>query len=86
MWNFDLRREDDPIRHPRPEVSLLSIEGVSSLGAVLPQDIDILTRAQKGLRQPGVETLRLVPAEVRIGRMHEILDRYIDPPMDQRLP
>ncbi len=86
MWNFDLRREDDPIRHPRPEVSLLSIEDVSSLGAVLPQDVDILTRAQKGLRQPGVDTLRLVPAEVRIGRMHEILDRYIDPPMDQRLP
>jgi hypothetical protein len=64
----------------------LSLDDVSSLGAVLPQDIDILTRAQKGLRQPGVGSLRLVPAEARIGRMHEILDRYIDPPVGQRLP
>jgi len=86
MWNFDLRAADAPVRHPRPEESVLSLDDVSSLGAVLPQDIDILTRAQKGLRQPGVDTLRLVPAEARIGRMHEILDRYIDPPADQRLP
>ena len=85
MWNFDLRPEDDPVRHPRPEVSLLSLEDVSSLGTVLPQDLDILARAQKGLRQPGVDTLRLTPPEARIGRMHEILDRYIDPPADQRL-
>lgn len=86
MWNFDLRAEGDPVRHPRPTVSVLSLDDVSSLGAVLPQDIDILTRAQKGLRQPGVGSLRLVPAEARIGRMHEILDRYIDPPVGQRLP
>jgi choline monooxygenase len=86
MWNFDLRAADAPVRHPRPEKSVLSLEDVSSLGAVLPQDIDILTRAQKGLRQPGVNALRLTPAEARIGRMHEILDRYIDPPSDQRLP
>jgi choline monooxygenase len=86
MWNFDLRREDDPLRHPRPRVSTLSLDDLSSLGTVLPQDLDILTRAQKGLRQSGVEMLKLVPAEARIGRMHEILDRYIDPPADQRLP
>ena len=86
MWNFDLRPEDHPVRHPRPEVGHLSLDDVSSLGSVLPQDIDILTRAQKGLRQSGVEMLRLTPAEARIGRMHEILDRYIDPPADKRLP
>ena len=86
MWNFDLRPRDHSVRHPRPEVSQLNIEDVSSLGAVLPQDLDILMRAQKGLRQAGVAMLRLTPAEARIGRMHEILDRYIDPPVDQRLP
>jgi len=85
MWSFDLRAKDDPERHPRPEVNLLHIDDLSSLGAVLPQYVDILARTQKGLRQPGVDTLRLVPAEPRIGRMHEILDRYIDPPTDQRL-
>jgi phenylpropionate dioxygenase-like ring-hydroxylating dioxygenase large terminal subunit len=86
MWNFDLRPKDHSVRHPRPEVSQLNIEDVSALGSVLPQDLDILMRAQKGLRQAGVEMLRLTPAEARIGRMHEILDRYIDPPVDQRLP
>jgi hypothetical protein len=53
---------------------------------VLPQDLAILARAQKGLRQDEDGLLRLVPAEARIGRMHEILDRYIDPPLDRRLP
>jgi hypothetical protein len=86
MWNFDLRPNDHSVRHPRPEVSQLNIEDVSALGSVLPQDLDILMRAQKGLRQAGVGMLRLTPAEARIGRMHEILDRYIDPPVDQRLP
>jgi hypothetical protein len=33
-----------------------------------------------------MKTVRLTPAEARIGRMHEILDRYLDPPPDQRLP
>jgi hypothetical protein len=50
------------------------------------QDLDLLPDIQKGLRQPSVETLRLVPAEARIGRMHEVLDRYLDPRKDQRLP
>jgi hypothetical protein len=37
------------------------------------------------MHQPGIDSLRLVPAEARIGRMHEILDRYMDPPEGQRL-
>ncbi len=86
MWNFDLRSEDTPDRHPRPRVSVLGVDDLSSLGTVLPQDFEVLARAQKGLRQKGVDMLRLVPAEARIGRMHEILDRYLDPPADQRLP
>ena len=86
MWNFDLRPADAPDRHPRPRVNVLDPDDLSSLGTVLPQDIDVLTRAQKGLRQASESVLRLVPAEARIGRMHEILDRYIDPPPDRRLP
>lgn len=85
MWNFDLRAEDAPERHPRPTIRMLDIDDLSSLGTVLPQDVEILARAQKGLRQPSAGMLRLVPAEARIGRMHEILDRYIDPPVGQRL-
>lgn len=86
MWNFDLRPKDHPDRHPRPQVHCLTPDDVSSLGSVLPQDLAILARAQKGLRQDEDGLLRLVPAEARIGRMHEILDRYIDPPLDRRLP
>ncbi len=86
MWNFDLRAEDHPENHPRPVKSLLGVDDLSSFGTVLPQDLDVLTRAQQGLHQPGLDFLRLTPAEARIGRMHEILDRYLDPPDDQRLP
>jgi len=86
MWNFDLRAEDDPGRRQRPVRSLLSTEDLSAFGSVLPQDLEVLAGVQKGLHQPGMETVRLTPAEARIGRMHEILDRYLDPPPDQRLP
>ena len=86
MWNFDLLAADDPGRHPRPEEKLLSPEEVRSLGPVMMQDLDLLPDIQKGLHQPGTEILRLVPAEARIGRMHEILDRYLEPRTDQRLP
>ena len=85
MWNFDLRAEDDPESHPRPVESLESTQDLSAFGSVLPQDLDVLASVQKGLHQPGFDTLQLTPAEVRIGRMHEILDRYLDPPEDQRL-
>ncbi len=86
MWNFDLRAEDDPGRRQRPVESLLSTEDLSAFGSVLPQDLEVLAGVQKGLHQPGMKTVRLTPAEARIGRMHEILDRYLDPPPDQRLP
>ncbi len=86
MWNFDLRTEADPDRHPRPEVKLLTPEEIRALGPVLLQDLELLPNVQKGLEQPGIDTLRLTPAEARIGRMHEILDRYLEPPADQRLP
>ncbi len=86
MWNFDLVAAEDPGAHPRPQQKLLTPEEVSALGPVMAQDLDLLPDIQRGLNQPGIETLRLVPAEARIGRMHEILDRYLDPPTDQRLP
>jgi nitrite reductase/ring-hydroxylating ferredoxin subunit len=85
MWNFDLLAADDPARHVRPEQALLGPEEVEALGPVLLQDLDLLPDVQRGMHQPGIDTLRLVPAEARIGRMHEILDRYMDPPSGQRL-
>ena len=86
MWNFDLVAAPDPGHHPRPEQKLLTPEEVSDLGPVMAQDLELLPNIQRGLQQPGIVNLRLVPAEARIGRMHEILDRYLDPPADQRLP
>lgn len=86
MWNFDLLAADDPRNHARPVEKQLGPEEVRALGPVMLQDLDLMPDLQRGLHQPGIETLRLVPAEARIGRMHEILDRYMDPPESERLP
>ena len=85
MWNFDLRPETDPTNHPIPEDVFLDQKDWPSLGPVMTQDLDLLPRVQKGLSQPGLGRLRLTPAEARLGRMHEILDRYLDPPEALRL-
>ncbi len=85
MWNFDLRREDGPGAHPRPVPRTLSDAEVRSLGPVLLQDLDLMPLVQRGMRQPGLAQLRLTRSEERIGRLHEILDRYIDPPDPLRL-
>ncbi len=61
MWNFDLLAADDPGRRPRPEERQLTQEEVRSLGPVLLQDLDLFPDIQKGLRQPGIDTPRLVP-------------------------
>ena len=86
MWNFDLRPASDPASHPRPEQVLLSPEELPALGPVMLQDLELLPGVQRGLSQPGLGLLRLTPAEARLGRMHEILDRYLDPPSELRLP
>lgn len=86
MWNFDLR---DPARadaHPRPEEVVLPRSEWPALGPVMMQDLELLGRVQKGLRQPGLDQIRLTPAEARIGRMHQVLDRFLDPPEALRLP
>ncbi len=85
MWNFDLRPSDSKANHPRPEEILLPEEQWPSLGPVVMQDLVLLPRVQRGLRQPGITAARLTPAESRIGRMHEILDRVIDPPEALRI-
>jgi nitrite reductase/ring-hydroxylating ferredoxin subunit len=86
MWNFDLLDAGDPANHARPVASELPSEELQVLGPVLLQDLELLPDLQRGLQQPGADVLRLGPAEARIGRMHEILDRYLEPPEDLRLP
>lgn len=86
MWNFDLLPEGAPNQHPRPQKVELQGEDIRALGPVLLQDLEVMANAQKGMHQPGMEQMKLTAAEARIGRMHEILDRYIDPDEDQRLP
>lgn len=79
MWNFDLLAKDDPNYHCRPTIKELNWEETQALGPVFMQDLELLPKVQKGLKQAGADSLRLVPAEARIGRMHQILDRYINP-------
>lgn len=85
MWNFDLRPEGAPNAHPRPIARTLSQEEVQALGPVLLQDLELLPRVQRGLRQPGLTHFQLTRSEARIARMHEVLDRYLDPPAGLRL-
>ncbi len=85
MWNFDLRPEGHADAHPRPAAHDLSPAEIRALGPVLLQDLDLMPRVQRGLRQPGLEQFQLTRSEARIGRMHEILDRYLDPPDGLRL-
>jgi hypothetical protein len=85
MWNFDLRPEGQANAHPRPVARELSDAEIQALGPVLLQDLDLMPRVQRGLRQPGLRHFQLTRPEERIGRMHEILDRYLDPPDGLRL-
>ncbi len=86
VWNFDLLAEDAPNQHPRPVSVELVGDELRALGPVFMQDLDVMARAQKGLRQPGMTHMKLTAAEARIGRLHEILDRYIQPETGLRLP
>ena len=85
MWNFDLRPQGDGEPRPRPEEVILGPDDLPALGPVLLQDLDLLPRVQRGLEQPGLECFQLTPAEARIARMHQILDRYLEPPAALRL-
>jgi phenylpropionate dioxygenase-like ring-hydroxylating dioxygenase large terminal subunit len=85
MWNFDWLAPDHPDAHLRPVESTLQPEEVGPLGLVVQQDVENLPLIQKGLSQPGLKSLQLVPAEARIGRMHEILDRYLGSSIDDEL-
>lgn len=85
MWNFDHRPADHVDPHPRPDEVLLPRSEWPALGPVMMQDLELLGRVQRGLRQPGLRAVRLTPAESRIGRMHRVLDRLLDPPADLRL-
>jgi nitrite reductase/ring-hydroxylating ferredoxin subunit len=83
MWNFDLPSQGRT--RPRPVPVTLGPEELPSLGPVLLQDLELLPRVQQGLRQPGIDRIQLMPAEARIGRMHEVLEDYLDPPAHLRL-
>jgi len=85
MWNFDLRPERGVDAHPRPVPRELDAEAIRSLGPVLLQDLERMPKVQRGLRQPGLTHFRLTRSEARIGRLHEILDRWLDPPAALRL-
>ena len=63
----------------------LTPDEIQALGPVMLQDLDLLPDVQRGLEQPGADRIRLTAPEARIGRMHEILDRYLDPPDRLRL-
>jgi phenylpropionate dioxygenase-like ring-hydroxylating dioxygenase large terminal subunit len=77
MWNFDLLAPDDPATHGRPQPLVLAQNDTAALGLVLQQDFRLLPEVQRGMRQPGLETLRLTPAESRIAHMHRVLDQYL---------
>jgi phenylpropionate dioxygenase-like ring-hydroxylating dioxygenase large terminal subunit len=56
------------------------VQGGTSLGVVLDQDLYNLPRVQAGMRSRGFEGLLLNAQERRIRHFHRILDRYLDAP------
>lgn len=86
VWNFDLLSKDNPDSHPRPVNVELVGDEINALGPVFLQDLEVMASAQKGMHQPGMQTMKLTAPEARIGRMHEILDRYIQPQEALALP
>ena len=85
MWNFDVPGGEAPRERPRPVEKQLTSDEIPALGPVMLQDLELLPDVQRGLEQPGADRIRLTAPEARIGRMHEILDRYLDPPDRLRL-
>ena len=63
----------------------LAPDAVAPLGDVMRQDVENLPLVQKGLAQPGLRALHLVAAESRIGRMHQVLDRYLGTSLEDEL-
>ena len=74
-----------PKAHCRPEHATLAPDAVAPLGLVMRQDVENLPRVQQGLAQPGLVEVNLVAAESRIGRMHQVLDRYLGTSLEEEL-
>lgn len=52
-------------------------ERAVSLGEVLDQDLENLPRVQKGLHADALQHVTLSRQEIRIVKLHEVLDRYL---------
>ena len=52
-------------------------ERAVSLGEVLDQDLENLPRVQRGLHADALDVVTLSRQEIRIVRLHEVLDRYL---------
>ena len=77
MWSFDLLPPGSADAHVRPVTSTITPEEAAAFGRVMMQDVELLPRLQRGMSQPGVAVLNLTPSEIRIGHMHQTLDRYL---------
>ena len=77
LWSFDLLPPEHADTHLKPAATTIAPEEAAAFGRVMMQDVELLPRLQRGMSQPGVEVLNLTPSEVRIGHMHQTLDRYL---------
>jgi phenylpropionate dioxygenase-like ring-hydroxylating dioxygenase large terminal subunit len=77
LWSFDLLPLGHADTHVRPAASTITPEQAAAFGRVMMQDVELLPRLQRGMSQPGVRVLNLTPSEIRIGHMHQTLDRYL---------
>jgi hypothetical protein len=73
MMTFD----PAPPGAPRSEPMTLEVPPGTDLGVVMSQDIGIMTTAQRGLHQPGLQHLTLSAEECRVINLHRNLDEWV---------
>jgi choline monooxygenase len=59
------------------DVSLTTEQGKESAGLIIGQDLSVLERVQRGLRQPGFTSVMLSQEERRIINTHRMLEHYL---------
>ncbi len=69
----DLKRQKNGTRAPHEDVPL----GAEQLGIVYAQDIERLSRVQKGMHSRGFQSAHLSELERRIHHMHLVIDEFV---------
>jgi phenylpropionate dioxygenase-like ring-hydroxylating dioxygenase large terminal subunit len=77
LYNYRRAPSADAPRTKPVDVSLTTEQGKESSGLIIGQDLSVLERVQRGLRQPGFTSVVLSQEERRIINTHRMLEHYL---------